>query len=192
MKKIFLLIVFIFGLSSAVQAGKGHNHEEVSKAKKSHDHDHDDEKEHSNHGHEKEDSNHDHRKEEKKHTGHEEEGTKNVGPNKGVTSFDEEKGFTLSEEARKKFSIETKLVNGNGPWNLPDSALLLSGKEKNIYRLRDGVFKRIDLKVLEKTGDQLLLESTELRSGDYVVIKGVGFIRTAEVDATSGESGHHH
>ncbi len=182
MNRKILIIVFILGLSTAAQAGKGHNH---------------DKQERSNHDHEKEDANLDHGKEEKKNVHHdhdegENEGEKNVGPNKGVTSFDEEKGITLSEEARKKFSIETEMITGTGPWNLPESVLLLTGEEKNIYRYRDNAFKRIDVEIVKKAGGQIVLRSPELRNGDSIVVKGVGFIRTAEVDATSGESGHHH
>ncbi len=201
MKNIFLIIVFIFGLSAAVEARKA----STKKTKDSHDHG--EEKEHSNHNHGKEEDNHDHGKnanhdnDEEKKSGHdhgknheheEEEGGKNVGPNKGVTSMDKEKGFTLSEEARKKFSIETEMITGDGPWKLPESALLLTGEEKNIYRYRNETFKRIEIQILEKNGSQFYLNSSELKSGDSVVVNGVGFIRTAELDATSGESGHHH
>ena len=203
MKNIFLIIVFIFGLNAAVGAGKA----STKKTKDSHDHDHGDEKEHSNHNHGKEEDNHDHGKnanhehDEEKKSGHDhgknhedekEEGGKNVGPNKGVTSMDEENGFTLSEEARKNFSIETEMITGDGPWKLSESALLITGEEKNIYRYRNGTFKRIDIQIFEKNGSKVYLNSPELKSGDSVAVKGVGFIRTAELDVTSGDSGHHH
>lgn len=121
-----------------------------------------------------------------------EEGPKNVGPNKGITSYDEEKGFTLSEEAKKNFSLETQVLRGLGPWRVPASALLLTGEEKNVYRLRDGAFKRIDIKVGKNEAGQVAVNSEDLRNGDSVIIRGVGFIRIAEVDVVSGESGHHH
>jgi hypothetical protein len=183
MKNILLIInILILGLGSVAKGTEDHDHKE-KEIKNEHDH-----KDGDKHKEEKK-SGHDHGK---KHEDEENEGGKNVGPNKGVTSIDEENGFTLSDEARKKFSIETEMVTGSGPWNFPESALLLTGEEKNIYRFRNGYFKRIDIQIFEKNGSQVYLNSPELKNGDSVVVKGVGFIRTAELDVTSGESGHHH
>lgn len=199
MKNLFLIGLFVLGFSTMVKAAgdndhSGHDHEKKGKphsdkeAKGHSDHDHKkEEKPHSDHDHEKEAKGHsDHGNEEKK------EGEKNVGPKKGVTSFDEVKGFTLSNEAIKNFSIKTEALEGNGPWVIPATALLLTGEEKNIYRLRDGYFKRIDIEVVEKVASKILFKSLEVKSGDSLVVQGVDFIRTAEVDATSGESGHSH
>lgn len=148
----------------------------------------------------KDNQDHDHGKEQHKedaghehgHDEEEESGEKNVGPNKGVTSFDEDKGFTLSEEAKKTFALQTQMLKGQGPWTLPTSAILLTGEETNIYRVRDDAFKRIDVEVVKKAQGQVQIQSRELRNGDAVVTQGVGFIRIAEADVTSGESGHHH
>lgn len=121
-----------------------------------------------------------------------EENSQNIGPDKGVSSFDKEKGFTLSEEAKKNFSIQVKVLEGSGPWSVPDSALLFSGNEKNIYRVRDGFFKRIDITIVKKDKKTLTIKSNEIKVGDAIVIQGVGFIRIAEVDVTSDDSGHGH
>jgi hypothetical protein len=137
--------------------------------------------------HDEAEQDHDHGEEQ-----HKEGGEKNVGPDKGVTSFDEEKGFTLSQEAKKTFALQTQLLKGAGPWTLPTSALLLTGEEINIYRVRDSAFKKINVKIIKKTQGQVQIKSTKLSNGDAVVTQGVGFIRIAEADVTSGESGHHH
>ncbi len=117
---------------------------------------------------------------------------KNVGPNKGITIFDEEKGFVLSDEAKKTFSLQTQNLTGSSPWSLPKSALLFTGEEKSVYRLRDGFFKKIDVEVIKKDKDRMIVKSENLKKGDSIVIQGVGFIRIAEVDATSEESSHGH
>ena len=122
----------------------------------------------------------------------EEEEAKNVGPEKGITSYDEENGFTLSKEASKHFSLETMVLNASISWTVPTSALLLTGEDKSVYRVRKGSFKRIDVKIVHKNKTQAVIRSGELTSGDQVVTKGVGFLRLGELDVTSGESGHHH
>ncbi len=126
---------------------------------------------------------HDHSKEENKG---------NIGPEKGILSFSETKGFALSPEALKTFEIDSKEVTGTSPWILPTAVLVVTGDEKNIYRLRDGAFLRVDVQIINKTKDNVTLNSKALRSGDRVVTRGAGFLRVAEVDATSGETGHHH
>jgi hypothetical protein len=173
---------------------KGHDHKQEHKEGEKHEHK-EGEKDNHEDGEHKEEDGHDHKKEGAKNEqghGEEEEGAKNIGPEKGITAFDEEAGFTLSKEALKTFSVETASLNGSGPWTVPASALLLTGEEKSIYRVRDGAFKRIDIAVVSKNKNQAVIQSDELGSGDQVVTKGVGNVRIAEVDATSGESGHHH
>lgn len=178
----------------------GHDHSEGSKAKakqasapKPHAHDHDEENEEADshdeeegHAHEKDEGDHGH--------GHgeegEEEGGKNVGPNKGVTTFDERLGFTLSEEAKKSFGLKTISLSGSGPWSVPLQALVRTGAGKSVYRVRDGRFKAVEVRVT--ANNQTLIQSKDLTSGDSVVTQGAGFVRIAEVDVTSGESGHHH
>jgi hypothetical protein len=174
MKK--LIVIGILGLSTIAKGVEDHHHE----------------KEHPGHNHEKNEKEHSDKEHSHHEHGEKEEGKKNVGKNKGVTSFDEDMGFTLSKEAIKNFSVKTEVMDGNGPWVVPVEALLLTGKEKNIYRYRKGTFKRIDIEVVGKLAGNILFKSLEIKKGDSIVVQGVGFIRTAEVDVTNGESGHHH
>lgn len=188
-------------------AGDGHDHKNEKKSAskktevkkkpipKSHKHDegekkHDESEEHGkedSHGHEKKDGEAAH--------GHEEEGeveAKNVGPEKGITSFDEDAGFKMSAEALKTFSVEKIKISGDGPWTVPASALLITGEVKSVYRVRDDTFKRIEVTVLTRSKTEVVVRAGEISSGDNIVTKGVGDIRVAEVDVTSGESGHSH
>ncbi|MCC7460247.1 MAG: hypothetical protein IT286_02990 [Proteobacteria bacterium] len=127
------------------------------------------------------------------HEGHEEEEAKpNVGPDKGILKFDEHDGFELSPEALKSFNIQTQLLKDATSWELPVSCLLLTGNEKNVYRLRNHAFLRIDISILKKTDKTVRIISSDLKTGDAVVVQGVGFLRIVEVDATSGETGHSH
>lgn len=163
---------------------KAHEHKEGEK--------HNDEDE----GHKDGEPGHDHKKE-GANSGHgdshgEEAEAKNVGPEKGITSFDEDTGFKMSAEALKTFSVEKIALNGAGPWTVPSASLLITNEDKSVYRVRNETFKRIDVTVLSKNKTQAVIQSDELAAGDGLVTKGVGDIRVAEVDVTSGESGHSH
>ncbi len=128
-----------------------------------------------------------------KHDDHEEEeAPKNVGPNKGIVSFDEREGFVLSKEATKNFKIEYATHQSASPWSLPKTALVMTRDDVSVFRSRKGKLLRVDVKVVTRTQTHAQITSKDLSAGDQVVIQGAGFLRVAELDATSGESGHHH
>lgn len=139
-----------------------------------------------------EEKDHKHAEGEKKDHGGDEEEAKNVGPEKGVTSFDEEAGFKISQEATKTFSIEKLSLNGSGPWTVPVSAILFTSEDKSVYRVRKDFFKRVDVQILRKDKNSAVIQSSDLASGDTLVTKGASSLRVAELDVTSGESGHSH
>lgn len=123
---------------------------------------------------------------------HEEEAA-NVGPEKGILAADEDRGFKLSPEALKNFEIKSQALSVSQPWTLPLSAQFLSGEEVNLYRLRDGFFKRIDFKLIKRSSDGLTISSESLKPGDEIVTHGVGFLRIAELAAFGGVAdGHSH
>ena len=125
--------------------------------------------------------------------GEEEEAGGSVGPDKGITEFSERNGFKLSPEALKNFDLKFIKLNGDGPWNLPKSALVHSGEETNLFRKRNDFFKRIDFETIKNSGTQLTIDSDDLREGDEVIIIGLGFLRIAELAATGGVAhGHSH
>ncbi len=117
----------------------------------------------------------------------------NVGPDKGVTAADEHDGIKLSANAIKNFDLKSLTLTGNFPWEIPVAALLTAGEEVNVYRFRDGFYKRIDFALLSKNANSMKISFKELTKGDAVVISGVGFLRTAELTAFCGASeGHSH
>lgn len=112
-----------------------------------------------------------------------------IGPDKGILEASEKKGIKLSPEALKNFEIKTLKLTGDGPWSIPKSAILYSGEEINLFRLRDGFFKRIDFQTLNNGQ----VDSDDMRENDEIVISGLGFLRTAELAAFGGvEHGHSH
>jgi hypothetical protein len=201
------LALIISGNTGFAEEGHDHEHEKNPKTKqdedkktkakqKAHQHKDGEKDDHEGDGHKDEGPGHDHKKDgaNKEHgDAHGEEAeAKNVGPEKGITSFDEDTGFKMSAEALKTFSVEKIALNGSGPWSVPASALLITGEDKSVYRVRNETFKRVDVTVVQKNKNQAVIQSSELNAGDGLVTKGVGDIRVAEVDVTSGESGHSH
>lgn len=124
---------------------------------------------------------------------HSDEDAANVGPDKGIIEFSERRGFKLSSEALKNFDLKFLKLTGDGPWKLPKSVILYSAEETNLFRKRNGYFKRIDFQTISSTQNDLTVDSDDLREDDEVVISGLGFLRIAELAATGGVShGHSH
>lgn len=197
---IFLAVIFSFANRSQAEMAKPNTPKQAGiKNEKAHEahsdkHDHENESKEASGGdhddHDKEADGHNHAKES---GGHEEEESGNVGPDKGILEANEEMGFKLSHEALKNFELKTQKISGAGPWTVPLAARLLSGEEINIYRLRDGFFKRIDFNLIKKMSQHISLHSKELRSNDEIVVSGIGFLRIAELAAFGGApTGHSH
>lgn len=117
----------------------------------------------------------------------------NIGPDKGILKADEHLGFQLSEKALQNFAVETLNMGAGKELKIPRTAIVLTGEEKNIFRLRGDFFKRVDFITINESIDFVLIRSPELREGDRIVIKGVGFLRIAEIAAFGGaETSHSH
>ncbi len=123
----------------------------------------------------------------------EKEKSTSVGPEKGILEASAAQGIKLSPEALKNFELKTQKIIGNAPWTLPISARFQSGEEVNLYRLRDGFFKRIDFIQKSRSTHQFVVSSNELQKGDEIVIGSIGYLRIAELMAFGNNSeGHSH
>ena len=112
---------------------------------------------------------------------------------KGVLAASEEEGLRLASEPLATFGIKTLALEGAGPWRVPASARLFSLEEVNLYRQRDGFFRRIDFIEVQREGESLLIRSGALRAGDAVATEGIGYLRLIELNALGGEpAGHAH
>ncbi len=143
------------------------------------DHDHKKEeghKESGNQAEEKHDSEgHDDHKDHQKDEGyaeHEEENSQ-VGPNKGITEASEENGIKLSPEAEKNFEIEKVAVSKDGKVSIHTDSIVTAGVEVNVFRYRNGFYKRIDFKKIAQSNHQITLTSKDLTNGDFVVTQGL-------------------
>lgn len=181
------------GHSHADEEGHDHKEEIHDQENGKHDHEHEDKHDHGDEGHGDEQVHKEDEHEDGHGHGHGEEENSSVGVGKGITVADEENGIKLSAEAIKNFELKTVKLQGGGPWTISSSAILYSGEEINIYRLRDGFYKRIDFILLSKESGSVLVKGKELAGGDEVVVHGVGFLRTAELVAFGGApEGHSH
>lgn len=136
---------------------------------------------------------HDEHGEEEGHGHGEEEKSSSVGPDKGILDASESNGIKLAPQALKNFEIKTQKLTGSGPWTLPSSARFQSGEETNLFRLRNGFFKRVDFTQVKRDAQQFVASSKELKDGDEIVVGGVGYLRIAEVTAFGGNAeGHSH
>lgn len=125
--------------------------------------------------------------------GHEEEKNENIGLGKGIVSADEEIGFKISAEAEKNFEIRRIKIAVLDQIKVPKAAIVTAGEETNIYRFRNGFYKRIDFNVVKKNGENLLVISKDLKQSDEVVVHGTGLLRIAELAAFGGApQGHSH
>ncbi|MFG1503962.1 hypothetical protein [Halobacteriovorax sp. ZH5_bin.2] len=157
MKKIFLLILLIglVGCEAHHDEHEEHGHDE---------HKHEEHDDHDGHDH---------------HHGH---GAEKTGEGMAITKVDKEHGFQLSKEAQKRLAIKTTLYKKSLK-GIPDSAYVVVGKERALYRKRAGFFKLIDEH--ELTGAFV--------KGDEIVVSGIGLLRVSDIFSTDeSEYGHAH
>lgn len=134
--------------------------------------------------------------EEKKSSGDEknqEEESSQIGPDSGILEANQKSGFKISPEAEKNFGIVRVKVSANGTLEIPKKAIVTTLSEVNVFRYQDGFYKRVDFQEVKRTPTGLVIKSDELKSTDEVVIRGLGFLRIAEIAAFGGAAeGHSH
>ncbi|AZZ37301.1 hypothetical protein CIK05_11045 [Bdellovibrio sp. qaytius] len=179
MKLLTSLVLFVI-LSSGIQSianEAAHKHDESKE--------HAENKKHDDH----------HESEKNEHGDHKEEAEVNaqVGADKGILEADKEKGFKLSPEAEKNFQINKIKIVTSTSIELPLTAIATSTVEVNVYRFREGFYKRIDFIQLSKNQNKIFIKSPELKVGDEVAVSGLGYLRVTEIAAFDGApEGHSH
>lgn len=129
-----------------------------------------------------------HGDEHEKEGGHEEGGAA-IGPDKGIM----EKGplgIKLSPEAIKTINTTTVAWSSES-FSIPYKALVRIKETKSIFRLRNGFYKRVPVKVSSRQGDSVSVRAEGLQAGDQIVVSNVGFLRIAEVITEEGAAHSH-
>jgi hypothetical protein len=111
------------------------------------------------------------------------DGRKDEEPQKAVLESSQEKGLRLSEKALQTLEVasipsSTKSIHG-----VLNDSLVHFQDQVGIYRLRDGWYKLIPVKVLESGAARSSVASDELRPGDRVVTHGTALLRVTEMAA---------
>lgn len=187
MKHILLAFLFTGLASLSSFASEDHDHEKDHQhtEQESEKHDDHDEPTKEDHPHDEEEKDHDHKEE-----AHEEKSSA-VGADKGILEKNSE-GFKLAPEAIASFGLEMRTL-GSSVFEIPHEALVIVKMEKAIYRVRNGWIRRVPVKVIKKQNKQITIEVSNWQSGDQLIIKGVGFVRTSELVAEEGmAAGHSH
>jgi len=171
-KTLVSLVCALMLIAGAAKATDGHDHKK-------------EEKPHAEAGHE---DSHDHGD----HGDHAEEENSQAGPEKGILAASADRGIQLSPEAEKQFEVK-KIRVSSSTVELPRTAIVTSGVEVNLFRYRDGFYKRIDFTLVKKNATTIIAQSEDLKAGDEIALTGLGFLRTAEVAAFGGApEGHSH
>lgn len=176
-------VSLVLAFLSPAFASDGHDHG-PKKASQAEPEDHDED-----HGGEGES----HDSHEGENAGHgEEEENSQAGPDKGILAASADEGIKLSPEAEKHFEVRKMKVTAL-PVEVPRAAVVTAGIEVNLFRFRDGFYKRVDFVLIRRTAKTVVLRSSDLKIGDEIALTGLGFLRTAESAAFGGApEGHSH
>lgn len=99
-------------------------------------------------------------------------------------------GFKLNDASVKTFGLVN--LSYSAPSVVVTKEAIFKGlNEVNLYRLRNGFYKRVDFKILSQNKNDFRVSSPDLAAGDQIVVKGIGFLRIAEIAASGGLSDSH-
>lgn len=191
-KKIILVLSLVM-LSFAAKSEDSHRHDHGDEPKKENpEKDKNlkavEKKEKSDDGHGHDEPHSDHADEH----GHGDENAQ-IGADKGILVADKDKGFKLSPETEANFKVEKIKVQSSEDVEIPRKALVTSTIEINVYRYRDGFYKRIDFDTISKNTTSLRIKSKDIKQGDEIATTGLGFLRVTEIAAFDGApEGHAH
>lgn len=178
-------------LANEKETHADHSHEDNEAEKEKDGHGHGSENTQTKDNHDESEGHDDHAGHEGEEGGHGEENSK-VGPDKGILEASAENGIRISPEAERNFEIQKIPVQGIRIV-LPRAAIVTAGVEVNLFRYRDGMYKRIDFATVSRAGDRITVISSDLKTGDQIALTGLGFLRMAEIAAFGGApDGHAH
>lgn len=105
---------------------------------------------------------------------------------KAVYEMSSDLGIKLTEKAIINIEVKSSKIDANNQLKIPSDALVYFQDQIGVYRLRDGWYKLIPIKVLKKDGNSVAIQKSEFKAGDEVVIHGADLLRVSEMDALGG------
>ena len=106
-------------------------------------------------------------------------------PGKAVFETSAESGMKLRPKALANIDVTLGPVRAK-PTSLPTTALVHTQDHVGVYRVRDGWYKLIPVRVSRRGGGDVVIEAEGLAVGDQVALTGAGLLRVAELDAFTG------
>lgn len=104
-------------------------------------------------------------------------------PAPAVSESSADKGFRLSPQALKTLEVKTQPVgSGRARLELPAGALVYFQDRVGVFRLRDGWFKFIEVRLPERPASSAKILSIELAAGDQVVTRGAALLRVMQIN----------
>ena len=102
-----------------------------------------------------------------------------------VQAFTKEDGFKLTKKAIKNLNVKFSPLIGDGPWEIPKTALVQIKHSVGVYRKWDGWITLVLVTVLSQAENVVRVKSLDLQDKDDVAISGVKFLRMTEADLNS-------
>lgn len=104
-----------------------------------------------------------------------------------VLRHDLEQGFQLSDAALKRLGIRFEALEGVGPWEIPQGALVRIKRSVGVYREVNGYLTFVVVETFG-VGARVRVRSDDLRAGDRIAVEGGAFLRVIDLDL-SGSGG---
>lgn len=170
-----------------------------TKENKKEDHEkHDEHDDHDEHGEDKDHDDHkDHNDADDKHghgekDSHAHEDSKAVGAGKAITKVTEDGAIELSQKAVKTLGIESKKISSKLV-EIPKDVIVSSKAFVGVYIKRGELFKLIPAAIKEKRENSFLVELSDFKALDEIIIKGVALLNIADVYSKDKSNyGHSH
>lgn len=141
---------------------------------------------------------HDQHEQHEQHDEHEEEGhddhesSKAIGLGKAIEEVSEAQGFRLSKDSLKVLDIGLMDVSGNR-LKIKRDVLVVTRKDKGIYRFRDGFFKFLIASNIVSDGQDVSITVDDIKVGDQIATSKLDLIKVCDIYSTdSAEYGHSH
>lgn len=116
-----------------------------------------------------------------------ETGGARVGAGKAVVKADEKQGLRLSDAAVRRLGLSFQDMKSTGIHPVPLQSLVHFGDEIGVYRLRGGWFKLVEVRLVGHSPQEARIQSSELKPGDRIVVRGAPFLRATELDVFGAE-----
>jgi hypothetical protein len=107
---------------------------------------------------------------------------------KAVFEISPELGMRLTEKALKNIEVKTLKLATLSNYSVPPGSIVHFQDQTGVYRLREGWFKLVKVRIIKKNDREAFIDSSELKAQDELVVFGADLLRVAEMDAFgSGE-----